>query len=277
MSNENAPEGAFVVSDTDLAKELFKESMSNLDQMQPNQLDVMAKEAQSKARKKRVQAVKDSGRTPKKKISAQECTANLVHMLNGATLEETIAFANEGKPDGWFDSVKNDELPAFVRRDVVINLKTGVASKDTDNLKLLKHMLDNNYTSFGEIQKIDTHNNQLKRVSKLITMSDRISALEKEVDELKSFKDNQLMFNSLVVSQIEYQHDRVSQLEDSVSTLCKKDRMIEYQKRVGQISNTQSQIEYLLSVDLSKKEISQMLNIPYRTLMRRLKEYNLAQ
>lgn len=274
MNDNEAPDGAFVVSNT---TELFQVSMSNLDQMQPNQLDVVAKEATRKARKKRIQAVKDSGRTPKKKITAQDCTANLVHMLNGATLEETIAFANEGKPEGWFDSVKNDELPAFVRKDVVTNLKIGVNSRGTDNLALLKHMLDNNYTSFGEIQKIDTHNNQLKQVSKLITMSDRISALEQQVDELKSFKDTQLMFNSLVVSQMEYQHDMVVRLEDSVSTLCKKDRMIEYNKRVNQISNTRAKIEYLLSVDLSKKEISEMLDIPYRTLMRRLKEYNLAQ
>lgn len=274
MNDNEAPDGAFVVSNT---TELFQVSMSNLDQMQPNQLDVVAKEATRKARKKRIQAVKDSGRTPKKKITAQDCTANLVHILNGATLEETIAFANEGKPEGWFDSVKNDELPAFVRKDVVTNLKIGVNSIGTDNLALLKHMLDNNYTSFGEIQKIDTHNNQLKQVSKLITMSDRISALEQQVDELKSFKDTQLMFNSLVVSQMEYQHDMVVRLEDSVSTLCKKDRMIEYNKRVNQISNTRAKIEYLLSVDLSKKEISEMLDIPYRTLMRRLKEYNLAQ
>lgn len=274
---EIAPFGAFVVdTQIDTSKEVFKESMYNLDYMEPNQLDVVAKEATRKARKKRRQKVKDSGKTPKKKITAQDCTANLVHMLNGATLEETIAFANEGKPEGWFDSVKNDELPNFVRKEVVGDLRQRVNSKGDDHLSLLKHMLENDYTSFNEIQKIDTHNNQLKQVSKLITMSDRISALEKQVDELRSFKDTQLMFNSLVVSQMEYQHDMVVRLEDSVSTLCKKDRMIEYQKRVNQISNTKSQIEYLLSVDLSKKEISEMLDIPYRTLMRRLKEYNLT-
>lgn len=260
--NSIAPDGAFSIT------------MDNLDHLDPKHLDVVGKEAQRKARKKRRQAVKDSGRTPKKKITARECTDNLVHMLNGATLEETIAFANEGKPEGWFDSVKNDQLPHYVRKEVTTNLKE---LSQQDNITLLRSMLDRDYISFREIQKYDTHNNQLKQVSKLITMSERIDSLEKEVDALKSFKDNQLMFNSLVVSQMEYQHDRFTELEGTVSTLlCKKDRMIEYEKRVGQISNTRSQIEYLLSVDLSKKEISNMLKIPYRTLMRRIKEYNLA-
>lgn len=268
---EIAPDGAFVV---DTAKEVFKESMSNLDHMEPNQLDVLSQEAQKKSRKKRRQAVKDSGRIPKKKITARECTENLVHMLKGATLEETIAFANEGKPEGWFDSVKNDQLPNFVRKEVVNNLRVGV--RKDDNLALLKRMLDNDYTSFRELQKLDTHNNQLKRVSRLITMSDRISTLERENMELKQFRDNQLMFNSLVVSQIEYQHDRVIKLEDAVCVLSKKDRLLEYEKRVNQISETKAKIEYLLSVDLSKREISDMLGIPYRTLMRRMKEYNLA-
>lgn len=271
MEDINAPDGAFVV---DVAKEVFKESMSNLELLEPNQLDVLSQEAQRKSRKKRRQSVKDSGRTPKKKITARECTENLVHMLKGATLEETIAFANEGKPEGWFDSVKNDQLPNFVKREVVGNLRVGV--KTDDNLALLKRMLENDYTSFREIQKLDTHNNQLQRVSRLITMSDRIDALEEEVNQLKSFKDNQLLFNQVVVSQIEYQHDRVVKLEDAVCVLSKKDRLIEYEKRVNQISETKSKIEYLLSVDLSKKEISGMLNIPYRTLMRRMKEYNLA-
>lgn len=268
---KDAPDGAVFV---DVAKEIFKETISNLDQMEPKHLDVLSQEAQKKSRKKRRQAVKDSGRIPKKKITAQQCTDNLVHMLNGATLEETIAFANEGKPEGWFDSVKNDELPSYVRKDVTTNLRQ---FSQQDNTNLLRNMLEKDYISFREIQKYDTHNNQLKQVSKLITMSDRIDLLEKEVNDLKSFKDNQLRFNSLVVSQIEYQHDRFVELEGTVSTICKKDRMVEYAKRVNQIYNTKSQIEYLLSVDLSKKEISDMLGIPYRTLMRRIKEYNLAQ
>jgi hypothetical protein len=269
MTDNIAPiDGAFCIEDT--SKETFYESLVNLQEMNPNQLDILAKEASNVSRKKRRQSVKDSGRIPKKYITAQQCADNLVHMLNNkATVEETIAFASEGKPEGWFDSVKNDELSRYTRKSVSNKLKE---KDDKDTLPMLRHMIDNDYISFREIQKYDTHNNQLKQFSKLITMSDRISELECQVVQLNNFKDRQLLFNDLVVSQMEYQQDKVIRLEGSVSILSKKDRMVEYQKRLNQISSEISKIEYLLSVDLTKMEISKILDIPYRTLMRKLKK-----
>lgn len=252
-------------------------SISENENIEPTTKIYLAGHLQTQARKGFKEQAKAEGRIPTKRIDPEMSTEGFIYMLeNKSTPEASLDYLRYrfNQPEEWVKKVKNREIPDNERRENILHLKL---RHSEENITLLQKLLENKYTSFKEIQEPTTYNKQLKHLEKVIKLSDRVDALEdtvdkqgRELEELRAFKIQQELFNSLLVDEISTQREIVESIVDCVIpkyTGSDEERKL-LDAQLSLIPETKDKIKYLLSLHISKKDISVILGIPKRTLFR---------
>lgn len=250
---------------------LLKSILEN-ENIDPKHKLFYAKLAQEQAAKGLKQQSKDAGKIPVKRIDPIMSTEGFIYMLeNKSTPEDSLAYLNKkfNQPEGWDKKVKNRVLPDYERKANITHLKL---KHSEDNITLLQRLLENQYTSFKEIQEPTTYNKQLKHLESVIKISDRVDNLEKEVSELREFKQQQMLFNSVLVNEISTQREIVDSMVEHINPKYKgtqEERML-LDAQLSLIPEVKDKITYLLNLNITKKDISIILGIPRRSLYRML-------
>lgn len=238
---------------------------------------VLAKNYDTQGKIQLTDEYKESGGLPIKRVDAEISTEGMLHMLTTkSTVAETLDHVEQtfNQPEGWAKQAKNKPLSNAERKRHMQHLKQ---KHQESNIPLLNHLLDENFTSFKEIQEPETYGKQLKHLHSVIKLSDRVDSLENEVEELRKFKEHQLLFNRAVVDEISTQREIVSTiLEMGIPKYhSTPDEICELRKQISLIDSEPDKITYLLSNGLNKKQASTFLEIPLRTFMRKCKKYGI--
>lgn len=252
-------------------------SLLENENINPTSKMFLSKFAQQQASRGLKEQAKAEGKIPTKRIDPEMSTEGFIYMLeNKSTPEASLDYLRYrfNQPEEWVKKVKNREIPDNERRENILHLKL---RHSEENITLLQKLLENKYTSFKEIQEPTTYNKQLKHLEKVIKLSDRVDALEdtvdkqgRELEELRAFKIQQELFNSLLVDEISTQREIVESIVDCVIpkyTGSDEERKL-LDAQLSLIPETKDKIKYLLSLHISKKDISVILGIPKRTLFR---------
>ena len=231
----------------------------------------------SDAKRQIVEKHKEEGKTLSKRIDAEISTEGMLHMLtNRSSVEEALTHVEQAfrQPVGWAKDAKNKPLTNAERKQHISLLKE---KHKSSKIELLQHLLDEGFTSFKEIQEPETYGKQLNHLQTVIRISDRVDALEKEVSELKQFKEQQMMFNRVVVEEISTQRDIVhSMLEMTNPKFTNTPEEIStFRKHLSLLDSEEDKIKYLLNNGVNKKQSSMLLDIPLRTFMRKCKKYGI--
>lgn len=258
-------------------------SISENENIEPTTKLYLSTYIQEQAKKGLKEKAKSEGKIPTKRIDPEMSTEGFIYMLeNKSTPEASLAYLNKkfNQPEGWDKKVKNRVIPDVERKANILHLKL---KHSKENLELLQKLLDNQYTTFKEIQEPDTYSKQLKHLEKVIKLSDRVDMLEntvttqgKELEALREFKKQQELFNSLVVDEISTQREIVASMVENVVpkyTGSEEERRL-LEAQLSLIPETIDKVKYLLGLHLSKKDISGILGIPKRTLFRMLSKSN---
>lgn len=260
-------------------KERFKliRDLAGSDLLTAKQKMYIAKNYDVQAKVQITDEFKESGGMPSKRIDAEISTEGMIHMLTTkSSVDDTLSHVEQtfNQPEGWAKDAKNKPLSNAERKQHIQMLKR---KHSESNIPLLTHLIQDNFTSFKEIQEPETYGKQLKHLHSVIKLSDRVDALESEVEELRKFKEHQILFNKAVVDEISSQREIVHSIlelslpkfsgtEEEISTLTKHLSLIETES---------DKISYLLTNGLTKKQTASMLDIPLRTFMRKCKKYGI--
>ena len=254
---------------TKLLKSLIQD-----ENLSPQRKMYLSKLASQEAVKNLKQNVEDDGKIPTKRIDPEMSTEGFTHMLETrSTTDETITHVQQtfNQPDEWAIKVRNREIPVAQRKENINHLKS---RHKESNIPLLKHLLEQDYTSFREIQEPRTYSKQLQHLENIIRMSDQIDDLRKEVDELNKFKERQYLFNQAVVYEIEHQKDIMDGIMESLP-LNITERNIKLTREISLLDTEQEKLKYLLARNLNKAEIANILGVSRSTVKRRCKKYKL--
>ncbi len=172
------------------------------------------------------------------------------------------------KSKEWLESAKNRELFTEVRQDAVKLLE-----KQLDDIDTLNEVITNGTTSFKEIRQQATFNNQLKHLYKAIMLSDRLNRLEERVSTLEKKEVMRDAIDYLVFHELMEQREIVESLSAPTKQFEGTPKEIELLKvEVAYLDTEEERLKYLLDRDIPKVKISEILNMNYRTLMRRLEK-----
>ncbi len=244
----------------------------------PEQLMYVGKYCDVMSKTKLKEKAKQEGKVLTKRLDRNMIVDGLVHILtHKVTPEETMEYIRlkYNQPVDWVVKVKNRPIPRQERTEAVKQLK------QKDNLDLLHHMVSDKRLTYKEISEPETWNKQLGELTRTITLSDRVDALEKANKELMEFKEQQLRlneeqarFNLTVVQEFDNQKKLILSLLDlSPSHLgIGTEEAESLGELLSSIPNEKDRWRYLLEQGYSKLFISKITQTPYATLKRKMKK-----
>lgn len=238
---------------------------------------VLAKKYDVEGKVQLTDEYKESGGLPIKRVDAEISTEGMLHMLTTkSTVAETLNHVEQtfNQPEGWARQAKNKPLSNAERKKNIQRLKD---KHKQNNIPLLQQLLDENFTTFKEIQEPETYGKQLGHLHSVIKLSERVDALEYEVEELRKFKEHQLLFNQVVVNEISAQREIVHNILEMGLPRYNStpEEISELRMQISLIESEPDKITFLLSNGLNKKQVSTFLEIPLRTFMRKCKKYGI--
>lgn len=249
--------------------------------LEPAQLEYVSKYFKMCANTARVEKAKSEGKALTKRLDSDMLVEGLVYILeNKTTPEETMEYIRQryNQPDDWIGKVKNRPIPKQERTNAVRKLKE-------EDIPLLDHLISDKRTTFKEISEPETWNKQLGEIRRTITLSDRVDKLEQENRELLLFKEQQIklneeqaLFNLAVVNEFENQKKLIlSGLNLSPELLgVTEHEVLSLANNLSTLPTEQSRWKHILDQGYTKVFLSKLTGIPYATLKRKLKKYQIS-
>lgn len=154
---------------------------------------------------------------------------------NKPTPQEAFAYTAElyNKDADWMKLAKNTQLRPYIHKEVI----SEILDTDAETVRhTVQHIIGNELDLKGAVVSSKTPNQSVRRIHKLITVSDRIDSLEKRVGDIEKRQD--------VAEQL---------IKTMVDISCRDALRIEAEKLI-------------LEGKLTRKEISKLLGISTRTL-----------
>lgn len=241
---------------------------SDVDQRTASELFAEAASLKNKAIKRRMKDKLDRGEELHEHVNALMSLTGMMKILTDNTsVEDTLkhVMVSFGKTEEWLSAVKSRDLYTEVRKEAVKLLRDY-----EDDLPILKELLENDLTSYADIRSQDNLNNQIKYLHKTITVLTRINDLESRVAEVERREATRDVISYLMYQELLDQKGIVKALtEQQIYSGSDKDKEL-VKAEIAYLETEVDKIKHLLKRGVPKVDISKLLDINYRTLLRRI-------